>query len=63
MTDAADFSGSIAVDDEGFICVADVGIQRIQVFAPLDSEPESDGFFHKKFKYSATLAYTSVTGR
>ncbi|MBT3344049.1 MAG: hypothetical protein HN712_27710 [Gemmatimonadetes bacterium] len=29
-----DFSGSVVVDDEGFIYVADVGNQRIQKFAP-----------------------------
>ena len=29
-----DFAGSVAVDDEGFIYVADVGNQRIQKFAP-----------------------------
>jgi len=29
-----DFAGSIAVDDDGFIYVADVGNQRIQKFAP-----------------------------
>ncbi len=29
-----DFSGSIVVDDEGFIYVADVGNERIQKFAP-----------------------------
>jgi DNA-binding beta-propeller fold protein YncE len=28
------FSGSIAVDDDGFIYVADVGNRRIQKFAP-----------------------------
>jgi len=31
---AEDFRGSIAVDDEGYIFVADPGNQRIQVFAP-----------------------------
>jgi hypothetical protein len=29
-----DFAGSIAVDDDGFVYVADVGNRRIQVFAP-----------------------------
>ena len=29
-----DFAGSIAVDDDGFIYVADVFNQRIQKFAP-----------------------------
>ncbi|MDA0336826.1 MAG: hypothetical protein O2782_16805 [bacterium] len=29
-----DFAGSLAVDGEGFIYVADVGNQRIQKFAP-----------------------------
>ena len=29
-----DLAGSVAVDDEGFIYVADVGNQRIQKFAP-----------------------------
>jgi len=32
--DATDLAGSIAVDDDGFIYVADVGNQRIQKFAP-----------------------------
>ena len=32
--EATDFAGSIAVDDDGFIYVADVGNQRIQKFAP-----------------------------
>jgi len=31
---AGSFAGSICVDDEGFIYVADVGNKRIQVFAP-----------------------------
>jgi hypothetical protein len=31
---SADFAGSVAVDDEGFIYVADVGNGRIQKFAP-----------------------------
>lgn len=31
---AQDFHGSVAVDDEGFIYVADVGNRRIQRFAP-----------------------------
>lgn len=31
---ASDFAGSIAVDDDGFIYVADVGNRRIQKFAP-----------------------------
>ena len=29
-----DFAGSVAVDSEGFIYVADVGNRRIQKFAP-----------------------------
>jgi hypothetical protein len=32
--EAVDFVGSIAVDDDGFIYVADVGNRRIQKFAP-----------------------------
>ncbi len=32
--DINDFAGSVAVDDEGFIYVADVGNRRIQKFAP-----------------------------
>ena len=31
---ATDFAGSIAVDDDGFIYVADVGNRRIQKLAP-----------------------------
>ena len=31
---STDFVGSIAVDDDGFIYVADVGNGRIQKFAP-----------------------------
>jgi hypothetical protein len=31
---STDFAGSIAVDDDGFIYVADVGNRRIQKFAP-----------------------------
>ena len=31
---STDFVGSIAVDDDGFIYVADVGNGRIQRFAP-----------------------------
>jgi DNA-binding beta-propeller fold protein YncE len=31
---STDFVGSIAVDDDGFIYVADVGNRRIQKFAP-----------------------------
>ena len=31
---AIDLAGSIAVDDDGFIYVADVGNRRIQKFAP-----------------------------
>jgi hypothetical protein len=31
---STDFVGSIAVDDDGFICVADVGNRRTQKFAP-----------------------------
>lgn len=31
---STDFSGSIAVDDDGFIYVADVGNRRISKFAP-----------------------------
>ena len=31
---ATDCAGSIAVDDDGFIYVADVGNRRIQKFAP-----------------------------
>ena len=32
--DVDDFRGSIAVDEEGFIYVADIENDRIQVFAP-----------------------------